>query len=595
MQHDFTAITPLDIIWFPETILTSLLSCPICGTLDNQKPLLSIPSMEGNSIKKLFTCTKCNSQFFNPPEVCAFSEITGDAEYFYKQYCEAGAGIWEMFWPLAMVPRSTETTLLDVGCGFGYTVDCWRTTRGDAIGIELAEYGKIGAALLNIPIYFNYLNEVTELKHKKLDIVYASEVIEHVSDPKAFIMELSAYIKSDGFLVLTTPNSNFIRKKNESPMLIAALSPGFHGFLFSSTALEQIIRNTGFSYVIVKEYNERLVAWASKKAFQLNESPDKFREDYLNYLVSAIEKLSNRHDLVYDGLVYRLFRDQLNAGNITAATDTLKKLEESLIEKYGSAVLQPKATIEALSSWSSNSEFIKLYPYFLPNYFYYRGILGLLLGENPVLTVQYFSASWKFTRAALEKIGIYSFLEAISLIWTAKLHESLCLIMLGNFSQTVKFLEESARAAESIVIDFGFSKLDAPKIETILSTIFNQLISQKRVNELTQTLPILEHYLSRNYGKSIKNNPEYYEITQQALNLYLMLGNAEILTNNYILGIKYLNIVISQSRFVKIHNRDTNQLNLIINQAKKLLTKIEHLNKWADAKISYSFTLNRKE
>lgn len=608
MQRSFLNIIPADISWHVEKYSSSLLSCPICKVLDNHQLQLSIPSLADGSIRNLFRCKACDSRFFDPPEIQAFSEITGDSKKFHKHYCEVGAGIWEMFWPVAMIPVSMATNLLDVGCGFGYTVDCWRTIRGEAIGLELAEYGRLGANLLDIPIYFDYLEDIAALKDIKFDVVYASEVIEHVADCQSFILELSAHVKPKGFLVLTTPNADFIKVENESPTLIAALSPGFHGFLFSAATLEKTLRDAGFSHVIVREYNERLVAWSSKEEFNLLESFTEPRRDYLNYLSSAIEKLANRHDLVYDGFLYRLFRDQLNAGNIQAAAAALQKLEASLKDKYGPTVLQPKAILESLSLWATNSQFAELYPYFLPNYLFYRGIFGLKTQQDLMHIVQYFSASWIFTKVAVERIGTHSFLEATSLIWLGRLQENHSFVVLGKLNHTVNFLEESIGATELPVANFGFSKLNTLQIELILESIIGQLLVSGKTYQLNQALLILEQYLDRHYEyrQAVSSTQEKSNtiIPIQAIKLYLILGNGTILIGNPERGIEYLSKVIKKGYLIINRDARTNhEVTAIINQATWLLAKANSkigVKKWSDShwintKLSYSFNLTKKD
>ena len=599
MQHDFFNVTCEDISWLLGKS-SSLILCPICKILDDHQPQLSIPSLADGSARNLFQCKACESRFFDPPEIVAFSAITGDPGNFHKHYCEVGAGIWEMFWPAAMAPVSIGATLLDVGCGFGYTVDCWRTMRGKAIGIELAEYGRLGSRLLDIPIYFEYLRNISELKDVKFDVVYASEVIEHVSDPEAFILELSAHINPNGFLVLTTPNAAFIKPENQGPTLIAALSPGFHGFIFSASALEKILHNAGFPHVIVQEFNERIIAWSSKQAFTLSKSLDKPRQDYLSYLYSAVQRLENQHNLVYDGILYRLFRDQLNAGNINAAAAALQKIEASLVDKYGPEVLNPQAIINAMPTWSSHSQFAKFYPYFLPNYFYYRGVFGLQKNQDLMYIVQCFSTSWMLTKVGTERLGTHSFLEALSLIWIARLRENHGLLVLGKLDYIISFLEQAVKSTELVMADFGFSKLNTLQIGLIFESAITQLSIRGKTNELGQALLIMEEYLSKRYGQSFTSSNQE---SIQGLKLYLILGHGVLLMGNAERAIEYLNTVINQSRLIKDSENITHQITPIIVRAKQILDEANHIiaskkgssSNWMNIKITYSFNLNSKD
>jgi 2-polyprenyl-3-methyl-5-hydroxy-6-metoxy-1,4-benzoquinol methylase len=71
---------------------------------------------------------------------------------------------------------------------------------------------------------------VLRWRGRRFDVVYASEVIEHVPDPAAFAALLAARVADDGVLVLTTPSADYIEPGTAFAHTTAALAPGFHGF-----------------------------------------------------------------------------------------------------------------------------------------------------------------------------------------------------------------------------------------------------------------------------------------------------------------------------------------------------------------------------
>ena len=89
-------------------------------------------------------------------------------------------------------------------------------------------------------IYAEMLQDCKTLAGRRFDVVCKrSEVIEHVPDPSAFVALLSRWVSDDGVLIMTTPAASFIGRENQSTTLLAALAPGFHGFLLSSGAFEE--------------------------------------------------------------------------------------------------------------------------------------------------------------------------------------------------------------------------------------------------------------------------------------------------------------------------------------------------------------------
>ena len=77
---------------------------------------------------------------------------------------EVGGGVWETIWPTIAERTQGKRTLLDVGCGFGFAIDFWRQMiGGEAVGVELADYGKVGARMLGVPIYDELLQDCAAL------------------------------------------------------------------------------------------------------------------------------------------------------------------------------------------------------------------------------------------------------------------------------------------------------------------------------------------------------------------------------------------------------------------------------------------------
>ena len=234
-------ISPDDIDWVVTDVLPRAgRQCPACGSKTPAQPILRVPALvPPHVLLTLLRCMDCQSVFYDPPEIRDFSELDQNREEFWRLYVEALGGVWETIWPI--LAGAERGSLLDVGCGFGFSLDFWQCTgRGEAIGVELSEYGVVGARQLGLTIYDELLQQCAPLSGRKFDVVYASEVIEHVADPGNFAKLLSGYVADDGVLILTTPSAEFITRDNHSTTLLAALSPGFHGFLLSHEVFARV-------------------------------------------------------------------------------------------------------------------------------------------------------------------------------------------------------------------------------------------------------------------------------------------------------------------------------------------------------------------
>ena len=512
------------------------LSCPVCQSHGPHARRLTAPSLADGSPISAYECKSCASCFADPPEIHDFSEIFGAEFAFPKHYCEVTAGLWEMYWPVALAPAGTDASLLDVGCGFGFTVDTWRTLRGPAIGVELAPYGKIGARALGIEIHFELLRDIDALRGRKFDVVYASEVIEHVPDPVAFVGELARFIGDAGTLVLTTPNANFIRVENDSPTLISALSPGFHGFLFSPQALASVVRQGGFTHVVVREFNERLVAWASRQPLKIPTDNKTAQSEFLEYLKTSVEKRAEIGDYVYDGFAYRLLRDLVRLGQSAQAENVRLQLKASLARKYPLPEIEPHprpphpGAAQGGSAPSTLSASLQNCPGFLPNYWFFCGLLASNHAHDAASAARYFGAAWRWTTGMVGTYGPIPFLEAISLIVPARISECQALAMLGEYSCIVEFINDWAQPGWTAPNTLGFASTSRERFAPILTSLLNVLIDHQRVLEIQQVQAALLAYYENEFSNpSIAVSSSAIALT--TLDLFTALAKALRITD----------------------------------------------------------------
>jgi 2-polyprenyl-3-methyl-5-hydroxy-6-metoxy-1,4-benzoquinol methylase len=108
--------------------------------------------------------------------------------------------------------RGTPLRVLDFGCGTGVMITRPLARLGHEVtGLDIDEVSIRRAMRLNTgPALDNLTYVAGRLEaqpwEERFDAVIASEVLEHVPDPAAFVAMLARCLKRDGLLILTVPN-----------------------------------------------------------------------------------------------------------------------------------------------------------------------------------------------------------------------------------------------------------------------------------------------------------------------------------------------------------------------------------------------------
>jgi 2-polyprenyl-3-methyl-5-hydroxy-6-metoxy-1,4-benzoquinol methylase len=98
-------------------------------------------------------------------------------------------------------------SILDVGCGYGWFVSEALAAGYDAYGVDLSEYAvTVASETLGGRVYHGTPADVVELSGRRFDVIFASHVVEHVTNPRLFVADLEGRLTERGILVLVTPN-----------------------------------------------------------------------------------------------------------------------------------------------------------------------------------------------------------------------------------------------------------------------------------------------------------------------------------------------------------------------------------------------------
>lgn len=157
--------------------------------------------------------------------------------------------------PLLRLLGAPRGTVLDLGCGNGALACALLEAGHDVVGVDAS---RSGVALANgrAPGRF-FVHDFTDgtlpeaLRGRRFGTVVATEVIEHLYDPRGFLDLARGVLAPSGDLILSTPYHGYLKNLAlaASGRLEAHLSPlwdGGHIKFFSRKTLETMLRQQGF-------------------------------------------------------------------------------------------------------------------------------------------------------------------------------------------------------------------------------------------------------------------------------------------------------------------------------------------------------------
>src|SRR5215210_4945580 len=146
--------------------------------------------------------------------------------------------------------------VLDLGCGAGRFVAALREIGADAVGVEVAEAALERARRVAPGADLRLLEPdgSLPLEHGSVDLVWCSEVLEHVPDASHLLLEARRVLRSGGRLLATVP---FHGRVQAAAIALARFDAHFdplgqHLRFFTRTSLARTLAAAGFADVRVR-------------------------------------------------------------------------------------------------------------------------------------------------------------------------------------------------------------------------------------------------------------------------------------------------------------------------------------------------------
>ena len=159
------------------------------------------PVSEGSQIH-LFECTACGFHYFDPT-------LVGSGEFYAElqepsYYPEAKP---EFEFALRFCGRHGARRLLDVGSGTGAFLDAARDAGFTVYGVELNARAAVAAASKGHRMISKMLAEISpDELGGPVDLVSFFQVIEHVPDPQAVVIEAKRLLAKGGHVIVSVPH-----------------------------------------------------------------------------------------------------------------------------------------------------------------------------------------------------------------------------------------------------------------------------------------------------------------------------------------------------------------------------------------------------
>ncbi len=327
----------VNIVWLAGQSAPAL--CPNCGAQGQMQQIIDIdycPPDEHDDQHRfiLQICPVCSVRFTDNMKMMEYNteRLVERGEDAY--HVQLGAGIWPITGQLARLDKPRGAKVLEIGGAYGFGLDfCIRARGWEGVGYDPSPFTAFGTEELGLPMRQEYFT-ARHLKLGPWDVAIATELIEHVSYPVAFLLLMRRALGETGVLVLSTPNADFIAPDQPASVLMPLLSPGSHTVLQTAQSLEAGLRAAGFTHTHIIRDGMSLIAYASCAPIPLSTDDVARRKLYRDYLVerAALSRLTSDLRFGYAG---RGIFEAANDGDWDAANAAWAALLPAAQARFG--------------------------------------------------------------------------------------------------------------------------------------------------------------------------------------------------------------------------------------------------------------------
>jgi len=152
---------------------------------------------------------------------------------------------------LARIKNPNLSSLLEVGCSIGYTLEAARSREIKHLGIDVSEYAINFCNDLGLNASSSSFEELKSAKNK-YDLIFMQHVLEHFENPFSVLKDCNALLNEQGIVLILVPNSKYKRavKQNSKHRFynMAGVGPE-HYVYFDYINLTKTLQASGFEVI----------------------------------------------------------------------------------------------------------------------------------------------------------------------------------------------------------------------------------------------------------------------------------------------------------------------------------------------------------
>jgi len=388
------------------------MQCAVCGRLHAHQLLARVAVHWREEPVEIARCAACDAVILSavlPPS--AYTEADWD------WYIEQIAGLEAIADALTATGAPRGRRMLDVGCGYGFALDIARFLFDwEGVGLDPSIVATRGREELELDIRPGTLDDAFE-PDERFDVIFSSEVIEHIADPREFLGAVRRRLSPDGVLVLTTPDAAAVTPDTPWTTLYPVLSVGLHEFLVDADGLTRLLEDAGFH---AKVWN---VGASLRAVAALHPGPlEAVRPDSRVDLVDLARYCDARAadaapgSALALGMTTRHLKYTVSVGAFDRAIAGLPALRRALLDRYAIGLDDPESVVGCRNA-----------PSVLSIIYFHLGLLRLWHERSPRRAAACFAAAASAGAAQFDIFGQYRDPETPAVEALARCHLALAL------------------------------------------------------------------------------------------------------------------------------------------------------------------------
>jgi len=273
------------------------MDCPLCGAIGASDFLLAPDRFHMRTeAYRLVRCSKCTCVW--QPEPPSPQQMGAHyTEDYHNAIMRAGESHTGMRWKLQheLIAKFNKSgKILDVGCSSGAFLGTMDKSKWELYGTELSpETAEIARMSTGAQIFTGEASDAP-YRSECFDVITSFDLLEHVYDPRAFLMKVWEWLRPGGIYCLNLPNIDSWEARLFGSYWYGLEMPR-HLTHFSPASLSHVMKSLGFEQAVVVT------------------PPVTYVERSANYLASAFWSKLGLHPVSQaeakeDGLVWKAIR-----------------------------------------------------------------------------------------------------------------------------------------------------------------------------------------------------------------------------------------------------------------------------------------------